>query len=406
MNLIQQLDKDIQEQLRAPFPEEAYTEITFPDGNKGKALGRQWIIDRLNEVFGIGGWSVQSNKFKIREQKGEAVEVYGDGYIEVSSGLIKFWTDRCYGGCLLQPGMSIADGFKVTETNILTRSAALLGIGGDAYKSEVITYPEASEELDQEDEQRATYTPAPEMGAFESGSPLGEADGEAMVAPKEAPAMEEESTPQDLRVLQVKILEGTDQKAVLQAIEDLHGLTKEQIMLLTDRKRLKVSFLQEWYRKYIMPNVPLKLDTGYALNMDSWPIVQMEELTPGEQEPDPGPQNPTDPLPPDSPDKDIFPHDLPDTPLPKEPKEHMSGDGNYEPREKAIGNELALDIYNKLWKVWKDVDDTNVKDIFAELEGIDANYPKYLSPDSLENTLNNIAKFGPDELIEQLLKVK
>lgn len=91
------------------------------------------IIDRLNEVFGIGGWNfttefISCNPAKQQTKKGER-----DVFISTVKGRLEI------GDCVIEQfggntNDDAGDSLKGSATDALTKIASYLGIGAEIYK--------------------------------------------------------------------------------------------------------------------------------------------------------------------------------------------------------------------------------------------------------------------------------
>ncbi len=123
------ITEDIRKKLRAPFPKEALSEIeSKPYLTAIKAM---YIIERLNDVFGIGRWNLTHEV--IKEQSGQ---VLIKGQLE----LLDYYCviPEQYGSHKIEgKGVELADGYKSAITDCLTKSASYLEIGIDVFKGKI-----------------------------------------------------------------------------------------------------------------------------------------------------------------------------------------------------------------------------------------------------------------------------
>jgi hypothetical protein len=133
--------KRIYQQLAAPFPESAIQRTDGRTTGKGYSttgIGYQHIVNRLNEVLGIGGWRAH-REITIREittaSGRKAYEAICDLVLELgewSNGdFIVFAEALADGG---HTSMSEADARKGGYTNSLKKAAAMFGCGRQAYE--------------------------------------------------------------------------------------------------------------------------------------------------------------------------------------------------------------------------------------------------------------------------------
>lgn len=121
------METTMREKLREPFPPEAYQE----HGSKSflTVLKAMYVIERLNDVFGIGKWNLEHKVIKE-----------DNGYVLIR-GQLKLinYPDMVipsqYGGHKTGgTGTEMADGYKSAITDCITKSASYLEIGIDVFK--------------------------------------------------------------------------------------------------------------------------------------------------------------------------------------------------------------------------------------------------------------------------------
>lgn len=120
---------EIREKLRADFPENAYSQ--HPTKSFLTTLKAMYIVERLNDVFGIGRWTLEHN-----------VELATDNYILLRGKLILLdydceIPDQFGGHPITGKNTEIADGYKSAVTDILSKSASYLEIGIDMFKGKI-----------------------------------------------------------------------------------------------------------------------------------------------------------------------------------------------------------------------------------------------------------------------------
>ena len=133
------LDK-IYRELSRPIPEEAIQRTKGSVTKKGydtTGFGYQYLVNRFNEVLGIGNWNW---RFKVmKEEKGEfrsgAVfyEVAGKSEIRVTIG-DKEIVHGEYGG---HRAGNYADALKGASTNAFKKAAAFFGVGKQAFEGSI-----------------------------------------------------------------------------------------------------------------------------------------------------------------------------------------------------------------------------------------------------------------------------
>jgi hypothetical protein len=126
MTELRLITKEIREQLRKPFPKEAHSSIASK--SYLTSIKAHYVIERLNDVFGIGRWNFEHKvilernsevlvlgKLKILDYDCEIPEQYGSHKIEGK-------------------GLEIADGYKSAVTDSLTKCASYIEVGIDVFK--------------------------------------------------------------------------------------------------------------------------------------------------------------------------------------------------------------------------------------------------------------------------------
>ncbi len=130
--------------LAAPFPEEAIERTDGRQTGRGystSGIKAQWIVDRLNQVLGLGSWRVH-REVKVREittsSGRRAYEAVCDLILEFGSwenGKFEVWAEALsYGGHV---AMLEGDASKGAFSNSLKRAAAFLNCGSAAYRGEL-----------------------------------------------------------------------------------------------------------------------------------------------------------------------------------------------------------------------------------------------------------------------------
>lgn len=120
------ISQEKREILRAPFPDEAIQQ--HPTKKFLSTIKAIYITERLNDVFGIGGWIVEHEIFSDTEDY-----VTAKGFISIPSCGIK--TPVQYGGHK-KTGVNTepADGYKSAVTDCISKCASYLEIGIDVFK--------------------------------------------------------------------------------------------------------------------------------------------------------------------------------------------------------------------------------------------------------------------------------
>lgn len=119
--------------LRAPFPPEAYKDLSF--GNrKQTSIDAYHIIERLTEVFGLcgDGWGEEIKEFKIQ---GDNIACFGSLWWRIPVGGEEKKSVIAVGDATIFKG-NIAEGMKKAQTNMISKAASFLGVGLDVYKGQ------------------------------------------------------------------------------------------------------------------------------------------------------------------------------------------------------------------------------------------------------------------------------
>lgn len=125
----QLISKEMRSQLRAPFPDEAYS--SHPTKTFLTVLKAMYVTERLNDVFGIGRWTVET----------EIIERTED-YVLVQSEFHSLDYDivvpKQFGGHKTTgKNTEIADGYKSAMTDSISKIASYLEVGIDMFKGKI-----------------------------------------------------------------------------------------------------------------------------------------------------------------------------------------------------------------------------------------------------------------------------
>jgi len=121
------IPEDIRTKLREPFPAEAISQ--HPTKSFLSTIKAVYILERLNDVFGIGGWKMVTN---IINDTPEYVTVSGYIYLYPP---YDFATTTQYGGhTKTGKNTEPADGYKSAVTDCQSKCASYLEIGIDVFK--------------------------------------------------------------------------------------------------------------------------------------------------------------------------------------------------------------------------------------------------------------------------------
>lgn len=122
--------KEMRKELRGDFPEEAYK--VHDSKSFLTTLKAMYIVERLNDVFGIGRWTID-----------QQTVINDNGSYVLMSGRLTFLDYDCqiptqYGGHATSgTNKEPADGYKSAVTDILSKSASYLEIGIDLFKGKI-----------------------------------------------------------------------------------------------------------------------------------------------------------------------------------------------------------------------------------------------------------------------------
>lgn len=124
------IPQDIRDRLREPFPAEAISQ--HPTKTFLSTIKAIYIVERLNDVFGIGGWLMLHT---IVQDTDDYVSVSGQIHIGAP---YNFFTTMQYGGHK-KTGKNIepSDGYKSAVTDCQSKCASYLEIGIDVFKGKV-----------------------------------------------------------------------------------------------------------------------------------------------------------------------------------------------------------------------------------------------------------------------------
>ena len=123
------ITKEMRKQLNASFPPEAIS--AHPTKSFLSTLKAIYVVERLNDVFGVGRWDLKTKVVKETEN-----------YVLVKGKLVIFDyrvnVPVQYGGHNIGGKNSeLADSYKSAVTDCLSKSASYLEIGIDVFKGKV-----------------------------------------------------------------------------------------------------------------------------------------------------------------------------------------------------------------------------------------------------------------------------
>jgi len=120
------ITKEMRESLREPFPSEAIS--PHPTKSFLSTLKAIYVVERLNDVFGVGRWDLKTN---VVEKTDNYVLMKGKLEIHDYSVIVP----EQYGGHkTADKNTEMADGYKSAVTDVLSKTASYLEVGIDVFK--------------------------------------------------------------------------------------------------------------------------------------------------------------------------------------------------------------------------------------------------------------------------------
>ena len=113
------------EKLQAPLPKGAIS--PHPTKSYLSTIKAIYVVERMNEVFGIGCWHISYEEIPTTEVEGGNKQVVVKGTLH-AEGIAPI---EQYGG---NDNKDLGDAYKGAATDALTKIASYLGIGMDVYK--------------------------------------------------------------------------------------------------------------------------------------------------------------------------------------------------------------------------------------------------------------------------------
>lgn len=124
--------KEQDEMLRKPFPKEAFQpDRSRVNKNTGQgpvmtSIKAQYVIERLCDVFGVTGW----------EMNGEYQET-DNGVLYIGYLLLKDFDHKIQSVGFMQKRYNVADAYKGSRTDALSKACSQLLIGNEVFKGNV-----------------------------------------------------------------------------------------------------------------------------------------------------------------------------------------------------------------------------------------------------------------------------
>ena len=123
-----QLPEGMRAKLSAPMPDKAIK--PHPTKTFLSTIKAIYVVERLNDVFGLGGWELEHF---IQKETNEYVTMGGRIYMRQYD----LYTSFQFGGhTLTGKNTEPADGYKSAVTDVLSKCASLLEIGIQVFKGE------------------------------------------------------------------------------------------------------------------------------------------------------------------------------------------------------------------------------------------------------------------------------
>lgn len=146
--------EELYKKLTADFPKEAYSADRTRESITLTSLKAQYVVERLNEVIGIGNWALHgtwkdvddgilyigSLEYSIPDTDGK-MTTHATGDVPGFAG-----TDK----------ESSGDAYKSARTDCLSKAASYLGIGNEMYKGNVAPPERAKDDKEEESEEEET----------------------------------------------------------------------------------------------------------------------------------------------------------------------------------------------------------------------------------------------------------
>lgn len=124
------IPEELYDSLREPIPAEAIK--PHPTKSYLSTIKAIYVAERLNKVFGIGGWDIEHAIIK-HDKAGDKMYVTMAGRIYLRE--YDLYTPFQYGGHETEgKGTEEADGFKSAVTDVQSKCASFLEIGIDVFK--------------------------------------------------------------------------------------------------------------------------------------------------------------------------------------------------------------------------------------------------------------------------------
>lgn len=126
--------EEIYKKLTAPFPDVAYAADMTRAEKVLTSLKAQYIVERLNEVFGLGNWKLDGEWNDVEDGvlffgKLECYFMEDGNQVTIATGTVPGFAGVDHA--------STGDAYKSARTDSLSKSASLLGVGNEMYKGNI-----------------------------------------------------------------------------------------------------------------------------------------------------------------------------------------------------------------------------------------------------------------------------
>lgn len=134
------------DKLLKPFPKEALAPLKKGKGFYLTTIKAQWVVERLNEVFGLCGIGWKYTTKFCREDS------YVLAHVNLQYKVNGEWSEiiQGTGGHKINP--ELADAYKSAETDAITKIASKLGVGNEVFKGLISPKTLMSIEIDTPEE--------------------------------------------------------------------------------------------------------------------------------------------------------------------------------------------------------------------------------------------------------------
>jgi hypothetical protein len=133
------ITKEMREELRKPLPDEAVTQ--HPTKTFLSSIKAIYVVERLNEVFGVGSWSIKTD---VVDNKTSMIVVKSIVEIPEYGVYLESFGGNNNGG-ENSKNFDLGDAYKGASTDSLTKIASFLEIGIDVFKGKHAPKGKASE---------------------------------------------------------------------------------------------------------------------------------------------------------------------------------------------------------------------------------------------------------------------